>query len=56
MTALAYMTRTAQPQPIEAPTGDELLRVADSMGALWVVVGGRLVGKTIMGTWAEVRL
>lgn len=56
MTALAYMSRTAQPQPIEAPTAQGLLDVADSMGALWVVIGGRLVGWTICGKWAEVRI
>ena len=54
MKAQAYMTRTSPPQAIEAPTVAELLLVADSLGALWVVVGGWLVGKTIMGTWATV--
>ena len=54
MTGLVYMTKEAKPYEVIRDTSQAILDHADSVGALWVVVNGVLVGKTIMGTWAKV--
>ncbi len=53
MTGLVYLSRTAEPYKLEGETTQEIIDKADKDGVLWIAVGGTLIGKTIMGTWAK---
>ncbi len=51
--ALAYTDANDESEQLEAPTVNDLLALADERGMLWMQIGGTLIGKTIMGTWAK---
>lgn len=48
------MTKDSEPYEVIRDTSQAILDHADSVGALWIVCNGVLLGKTIMGTWARV--
>jgi len=49
-----WQTKDAEPVAIEAVSLDDVLSLADTLGALWLQIGDKIIGKTIAGTWAAV--
>lgn len=56
MKVLICKTRKSAPYGIEVATIQEAINAADKDEALWIVVNGILIGKTLKNTWEKVTL
>jgi len=51
MNVLAYKTAKSIPVKFIAINTKKALETGDKMGALWLSIAGKLIGKTIDGKW-----